>query len=78
MEKKTLTIEFKQWSDGQLSFRCSNANCLSKLSFNPFGDYVHQTFETKDEVIAEVQKQFGDSQPTVNGDIVSWEKDFNG
>ena len=73
---KTLTVEFKTWADGQVSFRCSNANLISPLSFNPFDGFVYQSNRGKDEIIAEIQQQFGDIAPQINGDIYSWSKEI--
>ena len=75
---KTLTVEFKTWADGQVSFRCSKANLMSRLSFDPFADFVYQTIRGKDEIIAEIQEQFGDTAPQINGDIYSWECEQKG
>ena len=72
--KQSLTIEFKAWADGLISFRCSNANLISKLSFNPFDDLVHQTDRSVEEIVAEIQMQFGDAKPSIKGDIYSWER----
>lgn len=76
MNLKTLTVEFKTWADGQVSFRCSNANLMSRLSFDPFADVVYQSTLGKDEIIAEIQEQFGDIAPQINGDIYSWSKEI--
>lgn len=75
--KQSLTIEFKTWNDGLVSFRCSNVNLIGKLSFNPFDDIVHQTYTPIDKIIADIQTQFGDIKPTINGDIYHWERTLN-
>lgn len=73
---KTLTVEFKVWADGLVSFRCSNANLMSRLSFDPFADVVYQSTLAKDEIIAEIQEQFGDVGPEISGDVYSWSKEI--
>lgn len=75
--KQSLTIEFKIWNDGLVAFRCYNANLIGRLSFNPFDDCLHSTYDPIEKIIAEIQTQFGDSKPAVNGDVFHWERTLN-
>ena len=73
---KTLTVEFKVWADGLVSFRCSNANLITPLSFNPFDDFVYQSNRGIEDIVAEIQEQFGDVGPEISGDVYSWSKEI--
>lgn len=73
-----LKIEFYQWeSAGMLSYFCSEAKLVSPTKdFNPYSGCVVQTTRTKDEILKDIQSQFGSSLPTKNGNIYEFRREI--
>ena len=74
---KTLTIEFYEWeSVGVVSYYCSNASCVNPTeNINPYSACVMVSSRSKQEILAEIQEQFGDVKPTVNGNVYEWKQE---
>lgn len=73
-----LKIEFYQWESAEmLSYFCSEAKFVSPTKdFNPYSGCVVQTTRSKFEVLAEIQAQFGNTLPSINGNVYEFKREI--
>lgn len=73
-----LKIEFYQWESAEmLSYFCSEAKFVGPTKdFNPYSGCVVQTTRSKCEILAEIQSLFGNTPPSINGNVYEFRREI--